>query len=59
MAVAEILTGYGGFETTDAYSHFIECVRDPRKKCIAPGEQNIQILDGIARSAKSGKEVKL
>lgn len=60
--VAELTAMHGGFDPTDPYAHFVECIRDPRKKCIAPGGENvnlIKMLDGIARSAKSGKEVKL
>ena len=62
METAELSTTSGGFDTTDAWSHFIGCIRDPRKKLIASGEENvdlIRILDGIARSAKLGREVKL
>jgi predicted dehydrogenase len=47
---------------TDAYTHFIECIRDPRKKMIASGEEVvcvIQMLDALARSAATGKEVSI
>ena len=62
METTELTTTFGGFDPIDAYSHFIDCVRNPGKKLIAPGEENVQLikmLDGIARSAKSGKEVSL
>lgn len=62
METTELGATFGGFDPIDAYSHFIECIREPAKKMIASGEeivQLIQILDGIARSAKSGKEVSL
>jgi hypothetical protein len=62
METSELTTTFGGYATVDAYEHFISCVRNPSKRCIAPGEENVQlikILDGIARSAKSGKEVKV
>jgi predicted dehydrogenase len=62
METTELSTTFGGYETFDAWSHFIDCVRNPRKRMIASGEENvqlIQILDGIARSAKSGREVRL
>ena len=62
METTELSTTFGGYETTDAYSHFIACIRDPRKRLIASGEENIQLikmLDGIARSAKSKREVTL
>ena len=57
---AELSTQYGGYPLTDAYAHFIECVRNPKMEMIASGEENvqlIQILDGIARSTQIGKEV--
>ena len=62
METTELSTTHGGFETIDAYSHFIDCVRNRGKKLIASGEQNvdlIKMLNGIERSAKSGKEVSL
>ena len=62
LETVDLSTQYGGIALTDAYTHFIECVRNPRKKMIASGEENvglIKILDGIARSAATGKEVKL
>lgn len=37
--------------------HFSECVRDPKKKCIIPGEmglRDIRIIDAILRSADAG-----
>lgn len=58
----ELATHPGGFPIVTAYQHFIECVRDPKKKMIAAGEEIvsiIDILDGLARSAKAGKEVRL
>jgi predicted dehydrogenase len=58
----ELGTHPGGFEFTDAWSHFIACIRDPKKKMIASGEeivQVVQMLDGIALSAQTGKEVVL
>ena len=62
METVELDTEFGGFEVVDAYSHFIDCVRDPRKKLIASGEENvrlIQMLDALARSAQKGKEVSI
>jgi predicted dehydrogenase len=53
---------YGGYSLTDAYTHFIECIRDPKKPMIASGEENVQLirmLDGIDRSAAAGREVTL
>ena len=53
-------TQYGGYPLTDAYTHFIQCVRNPRKKMIASGEENVQLiqmLDALGRSAATGKEV--
>ncbi|MFO7974902.1 MAG: Gfo/Idh/MocA family oxidoreductase [Candidatus Hydrogenedentota bacterium] len=58
----DIETHYNGLPIETAYSHFIDCIRDRRKKCIAPAEQNvtlIKMLDALARSNKSGKEVRL
>jgi len=62
IETVELGTQYGGLLLTDPYTHFIECVRDPRKKMIASGEEIvhvIQMLDGIGRSAHTGKEVAL
>jgi predicted dehydrogenase len=62
METSTLSTTAGAYEITDAYSHFVDCIRNPGKKLIASGEQNvhlIKMLDGIARSAKSGKEVSL
>ena len=58
----ELATHYGGFPVQTAYGHFIDRIRNPRKKMIASGEEVvsiIDILDGLARSAASGKEVRL
>jgi len=52
-------TQYGGLPITDAYTHFIECIRDPKKKMIASGEEIVhlmQMLDALVRSAATGKE---
>ena len=62
LETVELGTQYGGLPLTDAYNHFIECIRDPKKKMIASGEeivQLIQMLDGLARSAETGKEVRI
>ncbi|MBN1345686.1 MAG: Gfo/Idh/MocA family oxidoreductase [Phycisphaerae bacterium] len=62
METTELSTTFGGFDTVDPYEHFIDCVRNPKLKCIASGEENVQLikmLDGIARSAETGKEVRL
>ena len=56
----ELGTQHGGYALTDAYTHFIECIRDPKKKMIASGEEIIDVirmLEGIGRSAETGKEV--
>ena len=56
----ELGTQYGGIQLTDAYTHFVECIRDPKKKMIASGEEIVsvvQMLDALARSAATGKEV--
>jgi predicted dehydrogenase len=55
-------TQHGGLPVTDAYTHYIECIRDPKKKMIASGEEIIQLmrmLDGLGRSAELGREVVL
>lgn len=42
--------------------HFSDCVRDPKMKCIIPGEmglRDIRIIDAVLRSAESGKPIKL
>jgi predicted dehydrogenase len=62
METATLSTTYGAFDTETAWQHFIGCVRDPQKSMIASGAeivQLIQILDGIARSAAKGTEVRL
>ena len=62
METSHLATTFGGYQATDPFAHFIDCVRDPRVKCIASGEENVQLiqmLDGIARSAKTGREVRL
>ena len=62
VETVELGTQYGGLPITDAYTHFIECIRDPRKKMIASGEEVvcvIQMLDALARSAATGKEVSI
>lgn len=56
----ELSTQYGGIPLTDAYTHFVECIRDREKKMIASGEEVvsvIQMMDALARSAATGKEV--
>jgi predicted dehydrogenase len=58
----ELGTQHGGYPLEDAYTHFIECIRDPRKKMIASGEEIIQVmqmLEGIGRSAEAGREISL
>lgn len=58
----ELATHHNGYPVVSAYSHFIDCVRDGRKKMIASGEENVQLirmLDAVARSARSGKEIRL
>lgn len=62
MESIEISTTFGAFEPFDAYTHFIDCVRNPEKKMIASGQEIVQLvkmLDGISRSAKTGKEIRL
>lgn len=62
METTALSTGPGAFEPVTAYEHFVACIRNPKKVCIAPGDQNVQLiqmLDGIARSAASAKEVTL
>jgi predicted dehydrogenase len=62
METTELGETFGGFEPIDPYAHFIDCVRNPKVKCIAAGEENVQLikmLDGIARSSKTGREVRL
>lgn len=49
-------------EVGSAQEHFIECIRDPRKKMIASGKECLQvarILDAIKKSARTGREVAL
>lgn len=60
IETVDIATQHGGFPVTDAYTHFIACVRDPKKMMIASGDeivQVVQMLDGIAQSADTGREV--
>jgi len=62
LETVELGTQYGGYPLTDAYVHFIECIRNPKKAMIASGEENIQViqmLEGILRSAASGREIRL
>ena len=62
METTELSTTFGAYDPVDPYAHFVACIRNPEMKCIAPGDQNIQLikmLDGIARSAQTGKEVRL
>jgi len=62
VETVELGTQYGGLPITDAYTHFIECIRDPRKKMIASGEEVVcvvQMLDALARSSATGKEVSI
>ena len=58
----ELSTQYGGYPVFEAYEHFIDCIRDPKKKMIASGEEIVDVmrmLDGIGRSAATGREVTL
>ncbi len=58
----DIETHYNGLPIETPFSHFVDCIRDRRKKCIVPADENvtlIKMLDALARSAKSGKEIKL
>ena len=58
----ELDTHYGGFPVQTAYDHFVDCIRHPKKKMIASGEEIVQIvniLDGLTRSAQTGREVRL
>lgn len=62
LETTELETYYGGFAPADAYTHFIDCIRDPKKPMIASGEEIVQVirmLEGIGRSAKTGREVVL
>lgn len=62
METSVLSTTYGAFEPLTVYGHFVDCIRNPEKPLIASGEQNVQLikmLDGIARSAATGKEVRL
>ncbi len=62
METTELSTTFGAYDPVDPYAHFVACIRNPEMACIAPGDQNIQLikmLDGIARSAKTRKEVRL
>ena len=56
----DLSTQYGGFPTVTAYEHFIDCIRNPKKKMIASGEEVVNVidmLDALARSAQTGREV--
>ena len=62
LETVELGTQYGGYPLEEAYTHFIDCIRDPKKKMIASGEeivQVVQMLEGIGRSAALGKEIML
>lgn len=62
VETVEVATQYGGYPTIGAYEHFVDCIRNPKKKMIAAGKEIVSVidmLDGLARSAKSGKEVSL
>ena len=37
----DIETHYNGLPIETAFSHFIDCIRDRRKKCIAPADENV------------------
>ena len=53
---------HGGLPIQTAYAHFVDCIRHPKKRMIAAGEEIVQIvdiLDGLSRSAKAGREVRL
>ncbi len=60
LETVDLSTQHGGLPLTDAYAHFIDCIRDPRKRMIASGEEIVQVmrmLDGIGKSAATGREV--
>ena len=62
LETTELGTQYGGYPVFEAYEHFIDCIRDPKKKMIASGEEIIQlmhILDAMGQSAATGKEVRI
>jgi predicted dehydrogenase len=62
LETTELGTQYGGYPLFEAYEHFVDCIRDPRKKMIASGEEIIQlmhILDALGQSAATGKEVSI
>ncbi len=62
LETVDLGTAYGGYPITEAYAHFIDCIRDPKKKMIASGEEIVDVmrmLDGIGRSAATGREVTL
>lgn len=62
METVDLTNTFGGFDTETAYAHFISCIREPEKPMIAAGEENvhlIKMLNGIAQSAKEGREVVL
>lgn len=62
LETVELGTQYGGYPLTDAYTHFIDCVRNPKKAMIASGEeivQVIQMLEGLGRSAALRREIRL
>ncbi len=62
LETTELGTQYGGYLVFEAYEHFIDCIRDPKKKMIASGEEIIQLmrmLDALGQSAATGKEVRI
>lgn len=62
LETTELGTQYGGYPVFEAYEHFIDCIRDPKKKMIASGQEIIQlmhILDALGQSAATGKEVSI
>jgi predicted dehydrogenase len=62
LETVELSNCPGGLPITDAWSHFISCVRDPKKRMIASGEEIVrvvQMLDALALSADTGREVRI
>ncbi len=62
LETTELGTQYGGYPLFEAYEHFVDCIRDPKKKMIASGEEIIQLmhmLDALGQSAATGKEVRI
>ena len=62
MEKIELKVPTGGLPLTTPYRHFIDCIRDPEKQMIAPGEEIVtivRILNAIQESAEKGKEVTL